>query len=162
MRTRYRVILLSFILGGMLPVAEGRSPRKVSLNEAVRLAEQFIVWNGYTDLPPTKNLPELTPEAFDRSDDRKEWLKQRYNTLERKAFAYAKHGRGEPGWTIVFRFKGPPKSPYGRAVSMNLYGSELSVVHQDAILNGFTPLNKRANSPRSPKPIPRIVRRQGG
>lgn len=96
--------------------------RGLSEAEAVKLAERFIVQNGYTDLPPEKS--KLVNESFELGASVEEMLKMRHDTLERKAYgiSYRRKG-GSPGWTVVFRYKHPSsqqKRISGRAVTMNV------------------------------------------
>jgi hypothetical protein len=111
--------------------------------KAVRLAEEFIRQNGYTDAPADKN--NLSHETIEYFDDVDELLKQRRDTLEPKAYGVLTEGRGsKKGWTVVFRhskkirdnFKvkdklvGNPEKA-GRAVTMNENFQNLLVEHKD-------------------------------
>ncbi len=61
--------------------------RELEAEEAVYLAECFIIQNGYTDLPPITDKFKLTPEnVFPGTDE--EGMKMRHNSLERKAYAF--------------------------------------------------------------------------
>jgi hypothetical protein len=117
--------------------------------EAIRLAEQFIVQNGYTDLPTIKDKTKLSHEGIDFADpdDR---LKQRFNTLERKAYAVGKGDVRKDGWTIVFRYNANNErarriipnydrhiKTVGRAVTMEADGSDIRMQHQDIYLKGL-------------------------
>ena len=119
--------------------------------KAVRIAEEFIAQNGYTDLPADKNKINYETVEYARSLD--ELLKSRANTLERKAYGilYTATGTkmGEKGWTVVFQSKGVPddyyksisqatgkkitreNSPIGRAVTMDADFQNLLVEHKD-------------------------------
>ena len=105
-------------------------------SEAVTLAEQFIAQNGYTDLPPDKT--KLTHETIEWESNTDRMLEQRHDTLERRAYGVRSGRKGrEPGWTVVFRYKHPNDGRMrstGRAVTMNLDGSEPRVEHVDFIL----------------------------
>jgi len=107
--------------------------KKLGEAEAVRLAEQFIVRNGYTDLPPDKN--RLHYETIEWASNIQEMLKMRHDTLERHAYGVARGRKGSSlGWTIVFRYKHATDQEMrevGRAVTMNLDGSKIRVEHVD-------------------------------
>lgn len=89
--------------------------------KAVRLAEEFVARNGYTDLPPDKN--NLAYENIEWADGVDEMLETRHDTLERKAHGLHYGAKmGEPGWTIVFRYTkriGNAGRKVGRAVTMD-------------------------------------------
>jgi|SRR6185295_14565437 hypothetical protein len=110
--------------------------RKLSETEAVKLAEQFIAQNGYTDLPPDKG--KLAYETIEWEGDVDKMLQYRKDTLERKAYGIVRGRKGaSPGWTVVFRYKHPSdreERRIGRAVTMNLNGSDTRVEHVDFIL----------------------------
>lgn len=117
---------------------------------AVRVAEEFVVQNGYTDSPADKSKIAHETVEFARNLD--ELLKMRANTLERKAYGilYKATGTkmGEKGWTVVFReknvsddyYKSISQStgkkitrenyPIGRAVTMDTNFQNLLVEHK--------------------------------
>jgi hypothetical protein len=111
--------------------------------KAIRLAEEFIRRNGYTDAPADKN--NLSPETVEYSGDVDELLEQRRDTLEPKAYGVSTGGRGnEKGWTVVFRYSGRFRDKFktkdklasnpeegGRAVTMNENFQNLLVEHKD-------------------------------
>ena len=121
----------------LLLLAVGSYAQEKTLNEAeaIRLAEQFIAQNGYTDLPPDKNT--LAYESIEWESNIDEMLRQRRNSLEPKAYGVVRGRKNAPGWTVVFRYKHlatPQTRRNGRAVTMNLDGSKMRVEHVDFIL----------------------------
>lgn len=96
--------------------------------EAVRLAEEFIIINGYTDAPPSKDRSQITAELLDKLATFETIMKMRRNTLERPAYGLIhKRRNGHPGWTIIFH-RSPAKEfdlTKGRGVSMDLAGKHL-------------------------------------
>ena len=118
--------------------------------KAIRIAEEFVAQNGYTDLPADKSKIAHETVEFARNLD--ELLKMRADTLERKAYGilYKATGTkmGEKGWTVVFReknvsddyYKSISQStgkkitrenfPIGRAVTMNANFENLLVEHK--------------------------------
>jgi hypothetical protein len=128
--------IVSFLL--LFSAAEAVPAQKRGLSEegAVRLAEQFIAQNGYTNLPPDRS--KLVYETIEWESDIDEMLKERRDTLERKAYGVVRGRKGgAPGWTVVFRYRHPSSKQMrknGRAVTMNLDGSEMRVEHVDFIL----------------------------
>jgi hypothetical protein len=77
-------------------------------SKAVRVAEEFVARNGYTDFPADKS--KIAHETIEFARNLDELLKMRASTLERKAYGilYKATGTkmGEKGWTIVFQSKG--------------------------------------------------------
>ena len=120
---------------------------------AVRVAECFIIKNGYTDLPPTEDKSELTPEAVWPGTD-EQGMRMRHDSLERTAFGYMKGSRYPDGWLVVFKskykaeyadfpgYEGSLKT-WGRAVTMDAHGRKLRVEHSDFKLSspGLTKLS---------------------
>jgi hypothetical protein len=117
----------------LFPLTTSYAQKKsLSESEAVRLAEEFIAQNGYTDLPPVRD--KIAHESIEWTSNIDELLKARHNTLERKAYGIVRERKGgASGWTVVFRQK-CRKCTNGRAVTMNLDGSNRRVEHVDFIL----------------------------
>jgi hypothetical protein len=110
---------------------KNRQPFSISEEDAVRRAEEFIVLNGYTDLPPTEDSLKITHESLEWSRNYSELMKFRHNTLEREAYGISKIPKG---WAVVFRFKNAEHSA-GRAVTISTSGGNLFVQHQDSKLD---------------------------
>jgi hypothetical protein len=155
-RTQSPEVSLSSIpkSSGPLTSAEPCSPpfkinHRIDALEAVRIAECFVIQNGYTNLPPMKDKSKLASEGIDSSDP-DERLRDRYDTLQPKAYGLLNRSRSIDGWTIAFRynakhaeyrrtipnFEGFTKG-HGRAVTMDAFGESLRVQHQDCILSAF-------------------------
>lgn len=104
--------------------------------QAIAFAEKFIAQNGYTDVAPDKD--NLSFESIEWESKIDKMLKSRHDTLERKAFGVSQGRKGGgTGWTVVFKFKKrsyPQTRKNGRAVTMNLNGSDGCVEHVDFIL----------------------------
>ena len=118
-----------------LSISSHAQKKKLSEAEAIRLAEQFIAQNGYTDLPADKNT--FAYESIEWESNVDEMLKGRRGTLERKAYGLVRERKSAPGWTIVFRYKHPSTRQMrrnGRAVTMSLNSSDTRVEHVDFIL----------------------------
>jgi hypothetical protein len=133
MNSLIRAILLTLLL--LLSSGCKSQAKVLDRQQAVRAAERFIVENGYTDLPPMWDTSKLTLESIEWTSDRKKILKQRHNTLERKAYGLVGNSKGKSGWTIVFRYKNSRNSKTGRAVTMDLDGKNKRVQHVDFILS---------------------------
>lgn len=113
--------------------------RELEAEEAVYLAECFIIQNGYTDFPPVADKSKLTPEnVFPGTDE--EGMKTRRDSLERKAFSYYRSELYGGSWVVMFRYKPHPDvvkfygdalNYTGRAVTMDFYGKRLRVQHSD-------------------------------
>jgi hypothetical protein len=114
--------------------------------DAVRLAEEFVVDNGYTDLPATRTGSDLFRESVDDSDPAAR-LRSRANTLKRKACGVMAGNAWSKadGWTVVFCFN-PDRdgtdpelkkltADRGRAVVMGPDGKDLRILHVDIALD---------------------------
>ena len=100
---------------------------------AVRTAEEFIIQNGYTDLPPAKD--KLSYETVEMASSVEEMLEWRQNTLVRKAYGVMYRGRmgTKGGWTVVFRINprnGKEWDVWGRAVTMDKDFKNIRVEHK--------------------------------
>ncbi len=123
---RYLIVFVLVLLSGCVS-----APKGLTQAEAVRLAEIFIIENGYTDLPATRT--KLSFESLEFfGDDTEVMLQQRHDTLERKSVSAG--GEKDAGWTVVFRYAHHPDANVGRAVTMNFDGSKMRVQHQDIFL----------------------------
>jgi hypothetical protein len=100
----------------------------ISKTEAIRLAEEFIARNGYTDLPVPDGT-KLTLEPIEFASTREERLKFRHGTLEPKAAgAYPMAG----GWMVTFRRKGDNLDPDARRGAwVHDSGKRIHLFHQD-------------------------------
>lgn len=85
------------------PIPKSFGP-EINEEQAVKIAEKFIVDNGYTDLPAIKDKSKLTPELLDKLMTHVYRMKLRHNSLEKRAYGISKGRRDQiPGWTVVFR-----------------------------------------------------------
>jgi hypothetical protein len=115
--------------------ADGESQAEESPEaKAVRLAEEFIARNGYTDLPPDRD--GLSYETVEWGPNDEETLRRRRDTLGRKAYGVRHGGRmgAKGGWTVVFRAParyGDDGVVWGRAVTMDKDFQNLRVEHKD-------------------------------
>lgn len=126
-----------------------QTKRRLSEDEVVRRAENFILQQGYTDVPPTDDKTKLKA-AFDEGTDDSSIVLRR-NTLLKKAYGLAK-GNGI-SWLVVFRLN-PENETYrlhaidvsksGRAVTMDAYGRNITIQHQNVDLDfrGLKRLNR--------------------
>ena len=111
--------------------------------EAIAVAECFILENGYTDRPPLGDKSKITPEnVYPQTDEA--GMKRRHDSLERRAYSYYQSEGSNKNWQILFRYKPKPEivEYYGerlktlaRAVVMDQYGKDLRIMHSDQPLN---------------------------
>jgi len=120
----------------VLCVGAHAQKRELTQAEAVALAEQFVAQNGYTDLPPDKT--KLSYETIEWETNVDRMLQGRHDTLERRAYGIVSGRKGSSrGRTVVFRYRHPidrRARSTGRAVTMNLDGSQARLEHVDFIL----------------------------
>jgi hypothetical protein len=121
------------------------APKKLTQKEAVCIAEKFVVENGYTSLPATKQLVQ-SEISFPMTDA--ELRSTRHDTVEPKAYGLISAGKLGPGWTIIFRSRKqvlPDRSKRkfvlakdvldtGYAVTMDEFGTHVRVEHKPIYL----------------------------
>jgi hypothetical protein len=125
----------------------GEDSKKVSEQQAVKLAEKFISENGYTTA--TADSAHLAPESLAfRANTPAQELALRHNTLEPKAYGILPGGKSGPGWTVIFQYSKEVRASnkqadagnsveqrgVGRAVTMDEFGRQLVVQHKDIFL----------------------------
>jgi hypothetical protein len=114
--------------------------------DAIKIAEQFILDNGYTYLPPNKS--KISYELFDGLyHNIDSILKNRYNILQRKAFYYSEH---DDRWNIGFLYTSNTDNMNesledtldlkGRAVIVMKSGKEVRLAHKIPIFSNFKKL----------------------
>lgn len=120
---------------------------KISESEAIRLAECFVIKNGYTAFNPIADKSEISKEWTDSSLV-EETLEMRFDTLKSKA--YGVKSQGERGWSVVFNYNfrnpriGRLDSKFiehlknvGRVVTIDSYGRNPRIEHEDFELETF-------------------------
>jgi hypothetical protein len=146
-----RIFFVSAICAIVLFTAGSASQtkRRLSEDEVVRKAEAFIIQPGYTDLPPTQDKTKLKAAFDEGTDDASITLRR--NTLLKTAYGVSR--RNGTSWFVVFRLN-PDNETYllhaidvskrGRAVTMDAYGGNITIQHQDVNLKfrGLKRLNR--------------------
>jgi hypothetical protein len=92
------LLLLTFVVD-----SSPQTRKRLGEAEAIENAEQFIITQGYTDLPPTSDKRRLVPESVDPGTDAM-GMKLRHDSLERKAYGVMKENGEYGAWIIVFRY----------------------------------------------------------
>jgi hypothetical protein len=148
MKSKYKivtVIILSIALvWGLTSVYETND--QIRKKQAIKLAEQFIIDNGYTSLPADKS--KLSNELFDRYENNVDnILKNRYNTLHQKAFCISEN---TDSWDIGFLSTKVDLNKLdsiqrqtnlsGRAVIVMKDGKEIRNAHKDPLFSFFEKL----------------------
>ena len=116
----------------------------ITMQAAVEIAEQFVAKNGYTNAPESDIKDVLDNESIERTADRRDRMKLRFNTILSKAIG-AKKGRrnSSEGWSIAFDYTSENGSSNNcRVVTMNSAGNDIRIEHVDGIRSyfiGFTP-----------------------
>jgi hypothetical protein len=107
---------------------------EINMHQAVAIAEKFIAENGYTKIP-VADKSKIAFESLEGESDVDAILKSRYNTLQEKAYGIRRDRKADnKGWTVIFRYTDKKQQKNGRAVTMNLDGTNLRVEHQDIFL----------------------------
>lgn len=114
--------------------------------QAIVLAEQFVIDNGYTNLPADKS--KLSYELFDSNENNVDSiLKRRYNSLHPKAFCITERNNR---WDIGFLSTGVDLSKLdsiqfqsnltGRAIIVMRNGKEIRIAHKTPLFSLFEKL----------------------
>ncbi|MBL4643492.1 MAG: hypothetical protein JKY44_07875 [Flavobacteriaceae bacterium] len=123
-----------------------QKPNELTKEQAIELAEQFIVDNGYTNLPANKT--KLNTELFDRYENNVDRvLNRRSNTLHKKAFCFSEN---KNQWDIGFlstsvdikKLDSIKKQTNlsGRAIIVLKNGKEIRIAHKEPLFSYFEKL----------------------
>jgi hypothetical protein len=109
---------------------------EITAEQAVRIAEEFIRANGYTDYSPVdvSKLDADIKEVVTEEDKTllKDLLAERRNTIKPRACGWKRGRRNDPkGWTVGFELvKTLNNDPsIGQAVEMDRHGADAWVEH---------------------------------
>ena len=114
----------------------------LSKEEAIQIAERFVLENGYTNAPREKVKVQLDHESIEviveGKEAREQLLAARVDTLKPKAIG-TRRGRkgGSDGWSVAFEYTHPSLNDTCRVVTMDLDGTNIRVEHVDGILSFF-------------------------
>jgi hypothetical protein len=138
--------------------AEARPP--LSESEAVARAEQFVIENGYTELPADLAKVELEITDHPRKVPIAKIAARRRGELEKDAWGVARGRRGgSPGWTVAFRYGSRMRgrsmldpsdtilsADNGRGVTMDPDGENIVIEHVDIRLSAVKRIHRKASS----------------
>jgi hypothetical protein len=140
---KFFFISIAILLTGLILSFSVRPNQNLSEKEAIKLAEEFIQNNGYTSLKPDKT--KISFELFDENLDNV--LKQRYNTLQPKAFCIStndnRYNIGFLSTSVNLKKLSPTERKSnlsGRAVIVSLDGKEIRMAHKDPLFSFFKKL----------------------
>jgi len=108
------------------------SAADLTRQQAIRLAEKYVLENGYTAAPRSQVKRQLDPESLKFSSDVEENLRMRYNTLRPKAIGARldKGRRYGKAWSVAFDYAGPTRyADICRIVTMKPDGSGIYMEH---------------------------------
>lgn len=114
----------------LLSVSWAQKNKRLSESEAIKKAEQFVIEQGYTDLPPTEEKSKLKVEAVDGGTEAAA-LTVRRNTLEGSAYGVLREKGKNGHWIVIFRYVSGPDSSRARSVSVPPSGKDIRIQHQD-------------------------------
>jgi len=122
-----------------------RTNDSLSKEKAIKLAEQFIIDNGYTNFPADKS--KISYELFESKNNLDDILKSRHNTLQPKAFCISE---GKDRWDVGFVSVGVDLAKLdsmqrqtdltGRAVIVMKNRREIRLAHKDPLFSHFKKL----------------------
>ena len=136
----YLVLLITGVIFQSFSIKQ--TEKEINQSEAIRLAEEFIIENGYTSEKP--NESKMKFEMFER--DIKKVIKERHNTLQKKAFCISKYGEWHIGFLSTnvklkkLTAKQKNSDLEGRAVKVSFDGKKISIAHKDPRFSFFTKL----------------------
>jgi hypothetical protein len=116
-------------------------------NEAIKMAELFILQNGYTNAPAKEIKKELNIGTVEFANSREELLRRRFNTLKRKAIGVRKGRKSEEvaGWSVAFDYADTKLKNRCRVVTMDADGSNMGVEHVEGIRSYFVGFDIETN-----------------
>ena len=122
-----------------------RTNDSLSKEKAIKLAEQFIIDNGYTNLSADKS--KINYELFESENNVDDILKKRHNTLQPKAFCISER---KDRWDVGFISVGVDLVKLdsmqrqadlsGRAVIVMKHRKEIRIAHKDPLFSHFKKL----------------------
>ncbi|SDH80720.1 hypothetical protein SAMN04488062_11517 [Flavobacterium omnivorum] len=138
----FKILILTLFLG----LTSGfKTSDQLSKEQAIKLAEKFIVDNGYTSLPGDKS--KLSYELFDSENNVDNILKGRHNSLNPKAFCISED---TDRWNVGFLSSSVDKTKLnssqrksnlkGRAVIVMKSGNEIRIAHKEPLFSYFEKL----------------------
>jgi hypothetical protein len=134
MKVKACMAIIFFLLLGVNSVAQSR--KKLTEAEVAQRFEQFVIDNGYTDLPPSKDKSKIVPEpVWGRTDDAS--VARRQDTLERKPLRIRRGGRIRNGWVAFFIPKHRTHQNVVQLIYMDAYGRKMFIEHQTIYLDEF-------------------------
>ncbi len=143
-----KIITLTIISIGMVwgLTSAFQTTDSLTKDQAIKLAEKFVIDNGYTNLPADKS--KLSYELFDQYENNVDSiLNQRRNTLQPKAFCISE---SQDRWDVGFLATRIDLSKLdstqrqsdlsGRAVIVMKNGKEIRITHKDPLFSHFKKL----------------------
>jgi DUF4097 and DUF4098 domain-containing protein YvlB len=148
MKSTYKIFTLTILsialIGGL--TSAFKTNEQMTKEQAIKLAEQFIINNGYTSLPADKS--KLSYELFDQYENNVDSIpKHRYNTLQQKAFCISED---KDWWDVGFLSTSIDLNKLdsiqrqtnlsGRAVIVMKNGKEIRIAHKEPLFSYFNKL----------------------
>ncbi len=170
MATRIQRAIVIAILMIVCVNQVSQAAQKITKEHAVKIAEQFIVDNGYTAVRP-KRVKRLAPELLDFDKGYDFQIEVRHDSLKPRAVAVWRGNREGKGWSVAFRFSEssiaesrktkyldangkqiapPPERDMGRVIIMDEFGKHCMIMHKDLFLDMVKPsdlLPSKADKP---------------
>lgn len=136
----YLILLITGIVFQSFSVKQ--TEKEIDQSEAIRLAEEFIIENGYTSEKP--NQSKMKFELFDREIN--DVIKERHNTLQKKAFCVSKSDEWHIGFLSTnvklekLTIKQKNGDLDGRAVKVSFDGKKINIAHKEPLFSHFKKL----------------------
>lgn len=144
--TKFSLFKITFALIICVLTFSCKTNNQLTEKQAVKVAEQFIIDNGYTNMPANKS--KLSYELYDQLENNMDSiLNQRYNILQPKAFCISED---EDKWNVGFLSVGVNLNKLdsmeqnddvsGQAVIVMKEGKEIRIAHKDPVFSRFKKL----------------------
>jgi hypothetical protein len=137
------VVFLSY------PMFDLRQKHVLTEDEIVKLAEDFVKQQGYTNEPPIPDKSKWSPDSVWGIPTEEDMVERR-NLIENVVYGVVNRSSGSIPWDWVVVFRYNPKHEYfrrvmpdweemtkkqGMAICVDKYGEHIRKVHQDIYLN---------------------------
>jgi hypothetical protein len=137
------VVLLSY------PIFNFHQKHVLAEDEIIKLAEDFVKTQGYTNEPPTSDKSKWSPDSVWGTPTEEDMVDRR-NLIENGAYGMANNRLGTLpwDWIVVFRYNPKHESSrrrmpdweemtkkQGMVICVDKHGEHIRKVHQDIYLN---------------------------
>ncbi len=140
-----RLIGYFFTIGILFIACKPTPPAAITEADAVRIAEEFVIKQGYTDLPTSITMKDAMVEEEEFATSIEKLLESRQGLLESKAWE-ARKFKEQSMWAVGFNFTSDEPN-VGRCVIMDTLGNDVHMkegqLRMDWLLDDLPPAEKQ-------------------